>query len=157
MSLPEFTDEFLEGGPSSVNQSFEGIDLEPIYRKLDRVLHTVKVSADRTAEKQREQTEELKDLKGTMEILQRQQSETNSLLARIQVRLRNSTFNKEKNKELVRCNKELATALSKRIFHSEFKKRKLLDPKCEEVTNGTLHPSVIPFVYLDDGITSDSD
>jgi hypothetical protein len=156
MSLPEFTDEFLNAA-SSVNVSFEGIDLEPVYSKLDRLIHSVSVSADRTAEKQRQHIEEMKDLKSTMETLQQQQSQTNLLLAKLERRLRSSAFDKEKNKELVRCNKELAIAFSRRLYHSEFKKRKLTDPRCAEVVEGTIHPSVLPFVYLDNHSTSDSE
>lgn len=156
MSLPEFTDEFLRGH-SSVNVSFEGIDLEPIYTQLDRLSHSVKESANRHAEKQLTLTEEMRDLKSHMELLQKQQSETNAHLSRILVRLRTSTYQKEKTKELVRCNKELALALSKKIYHAEFKKRKLTDPGYEEILQGTLHPSIVPYVYLDTLLDEDSD
>lgn len=54
-----------------------------------------------------------------------------------------------KNKELVQCNRVLAEELSKKLFKSEFKARKITNPSAEEVVSGALHPKVIPFVYLE--------
>jgi hypothetical protein len=57
---------------------------------------------------------------------------------------------KAKNLELVRCNRILAEKLSKKLYHSEYKKQGISDPKAAFVVSGSLHPEVIPFVYLDD-------
>lgn len=54
-----------------------------------------------------------------------------------------------KNAELVRCNRILAEELSKRLYHAEFKQKKILNPAADEIVQGGLHPKVIPFVYLD--------
>jgi hypothetical protein len=55
-----------------------------------------------------------------------------------------------KNVELVRCNRLLAEKLSKKLYHSDYKKQGISDPKAAFVVAGSLHPDVIPFVYLDD-------
>jgi hypothetical protein len=53
------------------------------------------------------------------------------------------------NKELICCNRELAVELSKRLYHADFKSKKVLNPALvEDVVSGALHPKVIPFVYL---------
>jgi len=57
---------------------------------------------------------------------------------------------KFKNIELVRCNRLLAEKLSKKLYHSDYKKQGITDPKAAFVVSGSLHPDVIPFVYLDD-------
>jgi len=57
---------------------------------------------------------------------------------------------KFKNIELVRCNRLLAEKLSKKLYHSDYKKQGISDPKAAFVVAGSLHPEVIPYVYLDD-------
>ena len=54
-----------------------------------------------------------------------------------------------KNTELVRCNRELAERVSESLFKKEFKLRKVTDPAAEQAVKGSLHPKVIPYVYLD--------
>ena len=54
-----------------------------------------------------------------------------------------------RNKDLVRCNRQLAEKLSEILFKREFKQRKIVNPLAEEVIHGALHSTVIPFVYLE--------
>lgn len=91
--------------------------------------------------------ESLKDITSVLKSMQDSQREMQTTLARMLVRFRKQAYNKSKVEELVRCNKELAQALSKKLYASECKRKKV--PFDEAAYEGVIHPSALPYVYLD--------
>jgi hypothetical protein len=91
--------------------------------------------------------EALKDIASVMRTLQDSQREMQNTLTRMLVRFRKHAHDKQKIEELTRCNKELAQVLSKKLYASEFKRKKI--PFDEETMEGVIHPSALPYVYID--------
>lgn len=97
----------------------------------------------------------LENITSVLRSIQDSQAEMGNTLSRVLVRFRKQAYNKYKIEELVRCNKELAQALSKKLFASEFKRKKI--PFNESMMEGVIHPSALPYVYLDAHPSSDEE
>lgn len=89
----------------------------------------------------------MENITSILRTIQDSQTEMSHTLARMLVRFRKQAYNKHKVEELVRCNKELAKALSKKLYMSEFKHKKI--PYDESAMEGAIHPNALPFVYLE--------
>jgi len=99
--------------------------------------------------------EALKDITSVLQTLQDSQKEMQNTLARILVRFRKQAYNKHKIDELIRCNKELAQALSKKLYASECKRNKISFD--EAAYEGVIHPSALPYVYLESHLSDEEE
>jgi len=135
----------------SANDDLNEESFEYIFDQLDSLNRTVSTVEQSTLRHE----EKLDDMISILRSVQETQTEMSHTLARMLVRFRKQAYNRHKVEELVRCNKELAQALSKRLYSSEFKRKKI--PFNEEAMEGVIHPSALPYVYLDSRPSEDED
>lgn len=122
-----------------------------ISLKLAEINRTVASTEDKLVRHE----DALENITSILRGLQDSQAEISNTLARVLVRFRKHAYNKRKVQELVRCNKELAVALSKKLYTSEFKRKKI--PYTEGTFEGVIHPSALPYVYLDSHPSDDEE
>lgn len=140
----------IYGEPAN-DDSEEESPFNTVFSQLSEINQTV--SSIETTTLRHE--DDLQSVASVLRSLQESQVEISNTLARMLVRFRKQAYNRHKIDELVRCNKELAQALSEKLYASEFKRKKI--PFNKEALEGVIHPRALPFVYLDSHPSEDEE